>query len=51
MNRYSNKMLVETLSIAQSLIADSPFNEHRKDADIERLQFLIDDLQSWDEGS
>lgn len=37
----SRKMLVETLSIAQSRIGASPLDRHRTESDIARLQHLI----------
>jgi hypothetical protein len=45
--KFSPKMLIETLCIAQSRIADSKLDEHRKEADIDRLQFLINGLEGF----
>lgn len=39
----SPKMLRETLCLASSRIAQSDLDQHRKRADIERLQRLIDE--------
>jgi hypothetical protein len=42
----SKKMLIETLSVCQSLVSMTPFDEHRKIHDINRLQWLINQIES-----
>lgn len=39
----SPKMLRETLCLAQSRIINSGLDQHRRDADVARLQLLIDE--------
>lgn len=43
--RYSLKMMIETLSIAQARIAESPLDRHRTAADVDRLQHLINQYE------
>jgi hypothetical protein len=44
-SEFASKMMIETLCIAQSRIAGSPFDRHRQLSDLQRLQSLIDQIE------